>query len=192
MSKIITIQEDKASIEKVERLSAAYTLQFNAVLKAIRVFTDVKDRNQFLEAYRDLKQVVIDKAVESLPKALKSLKKEALQEMVQLPEQLPLALKQIESLKGNKYSADVFSCLDFNAKEGFELNQDKFELLLDRYRVRITDSKQIEKYNELKAICDAINEAGLISMGNVVGLLSNFIFKEGKIHPKPDVVKRAV
>ena len=191
MSKIITIQEDRKSIQMLERLSVAYTLEFNAVLKAIRVFTRIDTREDFLEAYRDLKQVVIDKAVESLPKALKSLKKEALEGMVKLPEQLPVALKQIESLKGKKYSADIFNCLQFNGKD-FELNQDKFESLLDRYRVKVTEPAQIEKYNELKKICDAINEAQLIKMGNMVGLLSNFLLKDGELHPKPSAVQRAV
>ena len=191
MSKAITIQEDKRTIDILNKLSASYLLQFNAVLKAIRVFTEINSREDFLEAYRDLKQVVIDEAIESLPKALKSLKKEALQDMVQLPEQLPLALKQIESLKGKKYSSEIFQCLDFNGKE-FELNQDKFESLLDRYRVRITDSKQIQKYEQLKKIADAINEAGLVKMGNVNGLLSNFNYKDGKLIPSPSVVKRAV
>ena len=189
--KTITIQEDKTSIKMLERLSVAYTLEFNAVLKAMRVFTKIDSREDFLEAYRDLKQVVIDKAVESLPKTLKVLKKEALESMVELPEQLPVALNQIQSLKNKKHSPDVFSCLNFNAKEGFELNQDKFESLLDRYRVRITDSKQIQKYEQLKKIADAINEAGLVKLGSVVGVMNNFIFKEGKIHPKPSVVQRA-
>ena len=191
MSKTIIIQEDRKSIEMLERLSVAYTLEFNAVLKAIRVFIDVNDRNQFIEAYKNLRQVVIDESIKALPKTLQLLKKEALEDLVELPEQLPLALKQIESLKGKKYSSDIFQSLDFNGKE-FELNQGKFEALLDRYRVKISSPAQIEKYEQLKAICDAINEAGLVKLGSVVGVMNNFIFKEGQIHPKPSVVKRAV
>ena len=189
--KTITIQEDKTSIKMLERLSVAYKLEFDSLLKSMRLFTRIHSKEAFLSAYRNLKQVVIDEAIEGLPKTLKVLKKEALESMVELPEQLPQALNQIQSLKNKKYSADIFSCLDFNAKEGFELNQDKFESLLDRYRVKITDSAQIKKYEQLIAICNAINDAGLIKMGNVNGLLSNFNYKDGKLIPSPSVVKRA-
>ena len=190
MEKNIIISEDTKAIENLQRLSVAYNLEFNAVLKTIRLFTKIDSREAFLKAYRNLKQVVIDEAIEGLPKTLKVLKKEALESMVEVPEQLPEALRQIESLKSKRYSSDIFNCLDL--EKDFEISQDKFEALLDIHRIRITEPKQIEKYNELKKITDAINEAGLIQMGNIGGLLSNFHFKEGVLHPAVAVVQRAV
>lgn len=186
----IIISEDKKSIENLERLSVRYTLEFNSVLKTIREFTTVQTIEQFIAGYRDLKQVVIDEAIEGLPKTLKVLKREALEGMVELPNELPSALNKIQALKRAKQSSQIFQTLDFNNE--FELNQQKFESLLDYYRVRISDKVQIAKYNELKKVCDAINEAGLIKNGSVGGILSNFNLKEGILHPAAAVVQRAV
>ena len=74
--------KDTKEIENLQRLSVAYNLEFNAVLKTIRLFTKIDSREAFLKASRNLKQVVIDEAIEGLPKTLKVLKKEALQDMV--------------------------------------------------------------------------------------------------------------
>jgi hypothetical protein len=186
----IIISEDKKSIENLERLSVRYTLEFNSVLKTIREFTTVQTIEQFIAGYRDLKQVVIDEAIEGLPKTLKVLKREALEGMVELPEELPNALNKIQALKNAKQSSQIFQTLDFNNE--FELNQQKFESLLDYYRVRISDEAQIKKYNELKKVCDAINEAGLIKNGSLGGILINFKMKEGILHPAAAVVQRAV
>ena len=187
----IIISEDKKSIENLERLSVRYTLEFNSVLKTIREFTTVQTIEQFIAGYRDLKQVVIDEAIEGLPKTLKVLKREALEGMVELPEELPNALNKIQALKNAKHSNNIFNCLDYNGSE-FELNEDKFEAELDYYRVRISDEVQIKKYNELKKVCDAINEAGLIKNGSLGGILINFKMKEGILHPAAAVVQRAV
>lgn len=186
----IVISEDKKSIENLERLSVRYTLEFNAVLKTIREFIPINSREAFLKAYRDLKQLILDEAIEALPKTLKVLKRTALEGMVELPNELPSALNKIQALKNAKQSSQIFQTLDFNNE--FELNQQKFESLLDYYRVRISDEVQIAKYNELKKVCDAINEAGLIKNGSVGGILSNFNLKEGILHPAAAVVQRAV
>lgn len=189
--KSIIISEDTRAIENLQRISVKYLMEFNTVLKTIRLFTKIDSREAFLKAYRDLKQLILDEAIEALPKTLKVLKRTALEGMVELPNELPSALNKIQALKNAKHSNNIFNCLDFNGNE-LELNQQKFESLLDYYRVRISDEVQIKKYNELKKVCDAINEAGLIKNGSLGGILSNFNFKEGILHPAAAVVQRAV
>jgi len=180
------IKENTTQIRNIDRLSVTHLIDFNAILRDLRVLSTIETKEDFTEAYRDLKSYLVKEQVSKLPKVVQALNKTALESLVNLPKGYKELETRIKALKSNKYANDVLSCLDL--KEDFELNNDKLESWKETYRIRITNQDQIDRAKSLNALTDKINELNLVNFGNLASMLRVLMIDQGKVVAKPDSI----
>ena len=187
MSKAITIQEDKRRIQELDRLSTAYVFEFNKLLADLKKVYPIKSKGDFMICFKDVRQALTNKAISELTIPLEGLKKEVLETMVKLPEELESLLMQISSIKNKKKSGDILNILDYNGSE-FEINQNRLETLKDYHRIKIHNTEQKERAKKLGKLADMVNELNLVNGGNLASMLRVLMIQEGKVIAKPHSV----
>lgn len=180
------IRENKSKINNIDRLSTTHLLDFNGILRDLRALTNIETKQEFVLAYRDLKDYLVKEQVSKLPTVVQALNSKALESLVNVPQGYKELETKIKALKANKYANDVLSCLEL--KKEFELNNDKLESWKESYRVRVTEKDQLDRAKSLKALTDKINELNLLSFGNLNSILRVLMVEDGKVKPKPDSI----
>ena len=189
MSKIkeVTIHQDEIRIKELDRISELYRTDFNNLLIDLKKVYPIKSKEDFLRCYKDIRRALTDKAISELSIPLEGLRKEVLDTMVKLPDESESLLIQISSIKNKRKSEDVLSVLDYKGSE-FEINQSRLEKIKDVYRIKIKESEQIERFDNLNKLTDIINELQLVKNNSLNSILRVFSIYNSKVIIKPEFI----